>query len=335
MIVPEPSPSRSQGALPQPVWFTGLPAAREGMPWLWEGYLAPGNLTLLTGLWKSGKTTLVALLLARRHDGRPLLGRPVTPGKSAVVTEESPAHWQPRVGRLGLGGDVCFFFRPFAGKPERAEWLGLVDELGRLRRAHGVDLVVIDPLATFLPGHDESNAGPMLEALLPLQRLSGQGVAVLVLHHPRKGEAAPGKMARGSGALSGCADILIEMGGVGRGAPEGRRRRLRAWSRHEQTPHDLLIELTAEGTDYLCHGDYEAEEVRRHGEVLCGLLRGVPGGLTREEVRAAWPGGRPAANTVWRWLEAAVGRGLLARVGSGRRGEPFRYRLAETPALPG
>ena len=41
--------------------------------------------------------------------------RPVTRGKSAVVTEESAAHWQARAGRLGLGGDVCFFFRPFAG----------------------------------------------------------------------------------------------------------------------------------------------------------------------------------------------------------------------------
>jgi hypothetical protein len=264
-----------------------------------------------------------------------LLGRPVTPGKSAVVTEESPALWKARAGRLGLGGGVCFFFRLFAGKPGRAEWLGLVDELGRLRREHGVDLVVIDPLAMFLPVQDEANAGPMLEALLPLQRLSGQGVAVLVLHHPRKGAASPGKMARGSGALSGCVDVLVELGGVGHGIPEGRRRRLRAWSRHEQTPRDLLIELNADGTDYLCHGDYEVEEIRRNDAALCALLRGMPGGLTREQVRAAWPVGRPAANTVWRWLEAAVGRGLLERVGSGRRGEPFRYRLAGAAEAPG
>jgi len=35
------------------------------IPWLWHGYLAPGNLTLLTSQWKTGQTTLVAALLAR------------------------------------------------------------------------------------------------------------------------------------------------------------------------------------------------------------------------------------------------------------------------------
>ena len=335
MSVPDPSsasPFATAAALP--VWSDGLRPAPLGMPWVWHGYLAPGNLTLLTGLWKCGKTTLVAVLLARRHDGQPLLGRAVSGGKSVVVTEESAAHWQARAGRLDLGGDVCFFFRPFARKPQAAEWLALVDELGRLRREHGVDLVVIDPLASFLPGHDEANAGPMLEALLPLQRLSGQGVAVLLLHHPRKGQAAPGRMARGSGALSGCVDVLLELGGLGRGAPEGRQRRLRAWSRYEATPRDLLIELNAAGTAYLCHGPYEAEQVRRNVEVLCALLGGVPEGLAREQVRAAWPGRRPAANTLWRWLEAAVARGLVERTGSGRRGEPFRYRRAGVAAAP-
>jgi AAA domain-containing protein len=33
--------------------------------WLWPGYLGAGRVTLLTSQWKSGKTTLVSLLLAR------------------------------------------------------------------------------------------------------------------------------------------------------------------------------------------------------------------------------------------------------------------------------
>jgi AAA domain len=33
--------------------------------WLWHGFLGPGKVTLLTSQWKSGKTTLVSLLLAR------------------------------------------------------------------------------------------------------------------------------------------------------------------------------------------------------------------------------------------------------------------------------
>ena len=42
--------------------------------WLWQGYLAPAMTTLLTSQWKSGKTTLVSVLLARLERGGQLLG---------------------------------------------------------------------------------------------------------------------------------------------------------------------------------------------------------------------------------------------------------------------
>ena len=42
--------------------------------WLWHGFLARANLTLLTGMWKSGKTTLLSLLLSRRKTGGSLAG---------------------------------------------------------------------------------------------------------------------------------------------------------------------------------------------------------------------------------------------------------------------
>jgi hypothetical protein len=32
--------------------------ARDRWDWLWQGYLGPGNVTLLTSLWESGKSTL-------------------------------------------------------------------------------------------------------------------------------------------------------------------------------------------------------------------------------------------------------------------------------------
>ena|SRR5437660_1193359 len=48
--------------------------------WLWEGMLAAGNVTLLTSVWKAGKSSLLALLLAgRREGGR--LARPCDRGR--------------------------------------------------------------------------------------------------------------------------------------------------------------------------------------------------------------------------------------------------------------
>jgi hypothetical protein len=84
----------------------------------------------------------------------------------------------------------------------------LIDRLGEPHDRRGVDLAVIDNLASFLPGRDESHAGLMLEALLPLQRLTRLGLAVLLLHHPKRGTARDGQAARGSGALTGYVDII-------------------------------------------------------------------------------------------------------------------------------
>jgi AAA domain len=54
--------------------------------WLWHGYLGPGKITLLTSQWKSGKTTLVSLLLARLPQGGQLAGLAVAPAKAFVIS---------------------------------------------------------------------------------------------------------------------------------------------------------------------------------------------------------------------------------------------------------
>jgi RecA-family ATPase len=84
-------------------------------------------------------------------------------------------------------------------------------------------LVVIDPLAVFLPSSENTAAG-MMEVLLPLQALTALGLSVLLLHHRRKGVVLPGQAARGSGALPGYADVLVEMHWYGRADEEDRRR---------------------------------------------------------------------------------------------------------------
>src|SRR5205814_5918921 len=121
-----------------------------------------------------------------------------------------------------------------------AEWQALLDRLADPVR----ELVVIDPLAAFLPGPDENHAATVLAALAPLRRLTAAGSAVLLLHHPRKEDGEP----RGSGALGGFADVLLEM--TGPRTSGDRQRRLRAGSRVPQTPADHLLELSADGTDY-------------------------------------------------------------------------------------
>src|SRR3954469_18570176 len=77
-------------------------AATE-IDWLWEGYIAAGNVTLLTSQWKCGKTTLLSVLLARLGSGGEVAGRRVRAGRAVVVSEEDPGHWLARGKLLDFG----------------------------------------------------------------------------------------------------------------------------------------------------------------------------------------------------------------------------------------
>ncbi len=320
---------RAAGADFRGLTLAELRGAAEARPrWLWRGYLAAGDVTLLTSQWKAGKTTLLSVLLDRMGRGGELAGLGVAPGRAAVVSEEAAEKWLRRGERLDLGGHVTWFCRPFAGRPRPGQWLALLDHLAGLHERAGLDLVVIDSLATFLPG-DENRAAGVLEALLPLQRLTGLGLSVLVMHHPRKGRSPLGQAARGSGALAAYVDVLVEKDWYARGDEDDRRRRLRAWSRHEETPRRLVIELNAAGTAYAGLGDFAQEAFGRGWEVLRRVLGQAAGKRTRAEILDEWPQGEapPDPATVWQWLERAVGEGLLLRDGPGLRGRPYRYWL--------
>jgi hypothetical protein len=306
---------------------------RPRVTWLWQNYLARGKITLLTSLWKSGKTTLVSLLLSRRHSGAALAGLSVLSGTSAVISEEDHDLWAERRRRLDFGGRVCLFCQPFDRRPSFEQWLELLDHLAGLHDSHGLDLVVVDTIASFLPTRCENNAVLVQEALQPLRRLTRLGMGVLLLHHPRKGEPALGQAARGSGALAGFPDICIEMGHPG-GDPLTRRRHLHALSRFAQTQRNLVIELNDDMSDYLAVDAGAADDFRTNWNSVLMVLEDAHHPLTRREILADWPPDfpRPGDSTLWSWLSRAVEQGLLCSEGTGRKSDPFRYWLAANEA---
>jgi hypothetical protein len=305
------------------------PAAQARRDWLWQGYLLPGAVTLLTSLWKSGKSTLLAVLLSRLKTGGVLAGLSVRPGRAVVVSEEGPELWWDRGLRLALDGHVQWFCKPFRGKPTSEQWLDLLAQVERMHESRPVDLLAIDPLANLAPMRTENDAAEMLKAVAPLQRLTARGVSVLLSHHPKKGPVVPGQAARGSGALSAYVDVVVEMLAVRRRNLQDRRRLLRAYSRYAATPPSWVIEWTADGTDYLGLGP-SAEPDFAHGwPVLHGLLENATGPMTRLDLFRAWPdsAAAPARLTLWKWLDRVVREGKVLRHGKGTRKEPYRYSL--------
>jgi AAA domain len=324
--VPSSSPSFRLESLGEPK------SNSAEMNWLWRGFLAPGQQTLLTSLWKSGKTTLLAILLSRMKDGGELLGLPLRPCRALVLSEENPALWGMRRQRLAFGDHVGLISQPFPGKPTDSDWQALIDHSATILGVEGGRLLVIDTVASLMPAGVETNADCMVRALAPLRRLGALGIAVWLMHHPHKGKSLAGQWARGTGSLPACVDIVLEMHAFRPDDPDDRRRVLRAHSRHEETPRRLLIEWTPDGRDYRVLTDPPDEDFDRGLSTIRLILSAYEEApQTASEILRHWPPdcAPPSRATLHRWLARAVERRLLSYQTTNRRNAPYRYQLPE------
>src|SRR5262249_2629924 len=155
-----------------------------------------------------------------------------------------------------------------------------------------------------------------------LQALANAGPAVWLLHHPAKGKRADGQTARGSGALTGFADIIMEMGCVRRARSRDRRRRISAYSRYVETPRHLIIELNADGTDYLVRTDAAGIPLVKTWPEVQYILANATDKLSQQRILERWPveDKRPDRSTLARWLKRATQQGLICCEGNGYRG---------------
>jgi hypothetical protein len=227
----------------------------EEPPWLFEGYVAPGSITLWAGRPKAGKTTfLFGLFSALLSDAETFVGRKLRPGPVLLLTEErsgtlaDKAHRWPDVSR------VKTLLRHQVGD---ATWSEVVREAGKHCTAHGIGLLVVDTFADWasLTGDSENAAGAVLEQLRPLQEAAASGLAVVLVVHQRKSFGEYGEAVRGSNAITGAVDIIVELERPS-GVADDRLRVLKAVSRYSSTPADLAVALTEEG--YEACGDYQA-----------------------------------------------------------------------------
>lgn len=228
-------------------WASELAAPPKADDWIWEGYLPRGAAVLFSALWKVGKTTLLTHLLRAFAAGGDFLGRPIRAAKVLYVSEENERHWVRRRDELGIGNHVGFYLTPFPTRATADAWLSFVNGLRRDVETHGFDLVVFDTLSKLWPVTKENDAGEVDGALMPLTILTKTGAAVLLIHHLRKSGGQEYTGSRGSGALSAFPDIIVELTRFDASDPKCRKRKLNAMGRYEETPQELVIEMTEGG----------------------------------------------------------------------------------------
>ncbi len=311
---------------PQPI---GSPDDDPEPDWLWEGFIARGMLTDFYGLWKVGKSSLLGCLLRTMAAGGELAGRPVARGRALVISEEPKTKWSRRCRELGIPADAHDrITRPFKRQASWEEWDGFLGRVAALVQERGYALVIFDSLPNLWPVFRENEAGEVLRALRPLLAIAEAGAAVLLVRHPRKSDGPEATAGRGSGAVAGFVDIIVEFRRYQAEDPHDRRRVFTVYSREE--PFELVAEF--DGRTYVGLGD--RGEVHRQERVaqLLDLLPPAPPGIELGEIRERWPSRpAPARNILDRdlkWLEA---QGLVIRTGRGVKNNPLRFYRPGAP----
>jgi KaiC/GvpD/RAD55 family RecA-like ATPase len=278
----------------------------EPTPWVWQGYAAQGEVTILSGPPKVGKTTLLVQAAGAVSFGTSFLDRKV---------QHTPVLWlnleqhrrRMRLLLRSLGVEGCRFYVTHRTP----------DDLTTEMLEREIRLVIVDSLSKFWSVTDENDAVQVTEAAEQLRQIAViTDAAVVLVHHDRKSGGEDGMNIRGSGALLAAVDHAVSMKRV---SGHERRRVLEVVSREmEGVPRHLVIEL-ADGFYRAVGTECEVTE-RENEQVVLDAVTDEP--QTYEEL-AETAGLR--LPTVKKTAKRLADAGAIKRTGQGKKGDPLRF----------
>ena len=291
----------------------------EDVEWIARRWVAKGAITELDGRPKAaGKTTFLSHLIAAALDGSKFLGARVARTPVVMLTEQSPASLRPMLERAGLAERDDLYILPWRDT-RGVSWPAVMEAAVEQCRTVGAALLIVDTLPQFarLAGDSENDAGAALEAMAPVQAAATDGLAVVISRHDRKGGGEVGESGRGSSAFAGAVDIILALR---RGDGESRPtiRHLHALSRFDETPEELVIELTDAG--YVALGSAVNFAVEEAKAAILAAIGEEP--LTTAMLVEATGLKR---TTIYAAISELDDGGKVTRVGKGTRGDPYRF----------
>lgn len=263
-------------------------------PWLVQGYLLRGAVTVLSGQGAGGKSSMTVGWTLAGAQGKPFGGfRPETAltivnynteddkdeqqrrYAAAIKAQAANGEAMHQIIRCGPYNVGTLFARdPHTGQinPTQA-----MQELERICMEEQADLLVCDPLAELHDSEENDNTA-MRQVVAAFRTLAQRlHMAVMILHHDRKGTSTPGDMdrVRGASSISGAVRVMLtlttmtaeEAGGFGIPAEE-RRSYIRidsAKSNYAKAQEAEWYKLTAIEID--------------NGEIIAAALPWTPPGL--------------------------------------------------------
>jgi hypothetical protein len=300
----------------------------EKIPWIVPGYVAKGVLTELGAKIKTGKTTLILLLVRAVLDGLSFLGQPTFKTRVVYLTEQPSVSFYEALKRADLLGREDLIVLSFSDT-RGLEWPQVAAAAVAECKRIDATLLIIDTLPQFagLTGDKENNSGDALNAMQPLQKAASEGIGVTLVRHERKAGGDVGDSGRGSSAFAGAVDIVLSLRKSEGNSPKNRRL-LQSLSRFSETPADLLIELTDSG--YIALGEPADAAVKDAKDSISAIA-------PKTELEALDLGELSKAadisrRTAQRAVDELLKEMVLSRIGKGKKGNPFRYfSISEMP----
>lgn len=301
-----------------PRLISELSADKANIGWIWEGYLAKGHLTFFSALWKVGKSTLIAYLLRNIQSSDEFLGQKISFAKTLVLSEESETIWARRRDDLSLTGEIYLSCRPIVAKLNYRQWQDFINTNLKFCEEKGIELVIVDTISTFWPVRDEGNNPELDAAIIPLTTFLEKGIAVMLIHHFRKSGGQEGTATRGGGGLGSRADILCEFTRLEAENIHSTKRVLRSYSRFEETPAEIVVELF--NGKYVARGTKADVSREMRLQNVLSILSEIGPEKTISEIAEGWDnetfGNKPSSRTIRRYIETLLGDGRVAQAGT-------------------
>ncbi len=196
-----PAPSAPAAPVGPALVVTSLADVRPmAVRWHWPRWLAMGKLHILGGHPGDGKSTLTAALAAIFSTGGYLPdGTPAPTLRTLFLLAEDALDdtLRPRLDAHGADAHLIAAVESVREDGTGDRLFNLIDHLPLLEgtiRERRIDVVVIDPLTSFLPQCDRNAEGDVRDALTPAGKLAERlGVAVIAIMHIGKAGAGSGR----------------------------------------------------------------------------------------------------------------------------------------------
>ncbi len=290
-----------------------------------ENLLVAGTVSCVAAKPKVGKSTFARNLCLSLSRGEDFLNKKTKQGECIYLAlEEREEDLKNDFRAMGADGSEPIYIYAAAAP---AEGIAGLCELVRERRPV---LVVIDPLFRLARIRDEKAYAETYAALGPLIDVAREaGTHVLLTHHAGKSDKAdPIDAPLGSTAIGGAVCTLVHL------KRSESMRTIQSVQRIGQDIPETVLQFDLESRS-LSLGEEKAEaDIQATSESILVFLRDAGEPRTEVEIGEAVAGKTGIKRKA---LRALVTQAKITREGSGRKGDPYRYRFlfSCSPDIPG